>query len=299
MKSTYIFRAAIGAIVFASAVSAGHAQSPATRTQNVQINLRGAVGDRTFNCSETYPGIGTTGSTMTISDFRFFVQDVRLVDKKGNETPVTLSNDGKFQTERVALIDFEDGSGPCKSGSTDLNTAIRGTIPAGKYVGLKFKIGVPEDLNHLDPTKAPAPLNITRMMWSWQSGYKFARIDTKTTGRPNGYVLHLGSTDCKTDAATNATTCGHANRPEFSFAKFDITKDVATIDIKELFAGANVDINQEKTAAGCMSFEGDSDCAPVFKSLGLSFEGSKPIGQTVFKLTRSTRSLASVAEMRR
>ncbi|HMT06850.1 MAG TPA: metallo-mystery pair system four-Cys motif protein [Pyrinomonadaceae bacterium] len=280
-------------VLLLSGVVFSQAQQPIT------INLAAAVDGKQFNCSETYNGIGTTGSTMTVSDFRFYVHDVRLVDKKGKETSVSLTNDGKFQSERVALIDFEDGTGACKNGTADLNTTIRGAVPKGKYVGLKFKIGVPQDLNHLDPSKASAPLNVTRMMWSWQSGYKFARIDTKTTGRPNGYVLHLGSSDCKTDTSTNVTTCGHANRPEFSFVKFDLARDVATIDLKALFAGADVDTNQEKTASGCMSFDGDADCAPVFGNLGLPFAGTAARDQSVFSIKRMPTVRASVSEKRR
>ncbi len=264
------------------------------KARSVSINFQGVVGDKAFSCNETYGGIGTTKSTMTVSDFRFFVENVRLVDKKGKETPLTLTNDGKFQTDKVALIDFENGEGPCKNGTPELNTTIHGAVPKGKYVGVRFQIGVPEEMNHVDPTLQPSPLNITRMLWSWQMGYKFARIDTKTTGKPNGYVLHLGSTECTTDAASNTTKCKFANRPEFSFAKFNLAKDVVTVDLKSLFAGANVDINQEKTAAGCMSFEGDSDCKPVFANLGLSFEGSKPVKQTFIRSEKASKTTTLV-----
>lgn len=61
---------------------------------------------------------------MTISDFRFYIQNVRLVDKKGKETPVNLVSDGKFQTEKVALLDFENGEGNCSGGTKELNTII-------------------------------------------------------------------------------------------------------------------------------------------------------------------------------
>lgn len=246
----------------------------AKTNEKITINFQAVVGDKLFDCKESYEGIGTTRSKMTVSDFKIYVQDVRLIDKKGKATPVSLTNDGKFQTEKVAMLDFENGEGNCSSGTMDLNATIRGEIVKGKYVGLKFKIGVPEELNHLDPTLQPSPLNISKMMWSWQMGYKFARIDTKTTGRSSGYVLHLGSTKCETDS-DGKTVCGSENRPEFAFKKFDAKKDVVKIDLKALFSGANVDINQEKTAAGCMSFEGDADCLPIFKNLGLSFEGSK------------------------
>ncbi|HQU81600.1 MAG TPA: metallo-mystery pair system four-Cys motif protein [Pyrinomonadaceae bacterium] len=251
--------------------------------QSVTINFQAVVGEKAFDCKESYEGIGTTRSKMTVSDFKIYVQDVRLVDKNGKETPVSLTNDGKFQTEKVAMLDFENGEGNCASGTKELNTAIRGTAAKGKYSGVKFTIGVPTEINHLDPTLQASPLNITRMMWSWQIGYKFARIDTKTNGRPNGYVLHLGSTNCETDA-NGKTTCKYANRPEFSFAKFDLAKDVIKVDLKSLFANANVDVNKDKTSVGCMSFPGDDDCVEVFKSLGLKFEaeGNQSIGAQTF-----------------
>lgn len=253
------------------------------QTQPVNINFQAVVGNKAFDCKEIYEGIGTTKSKMSVTDFKIYVQDIRLVDKKGKETPVNLTNDGKFQTEKVALLDFENGEGTCSNGTKELNTAIRGTAAKGKYTGVKFLIGVPTEINHLDGTLQSSPLNITRMMWSWQIGYKFARIDTKTTGKPNGYVLHLGSTNCETDP-NGKTTCKYSNRPEFSFAKFDLAKDVIKVDLKALFEGANVDVNKEKTSAGCMSFPGDDDCLGIFKSLGLKFEaeGNQLSGKQTF-----------------
>ncbi|MBK7392286.1 MAG: metallo-mystery pair system four-Cys motif protein [Chloracidobacterium sp.] len=261
------------------------------KAQSVAINFQGVVGDKAFSCNETYGGIGTTKSSMTVSDFRFFVENVRLVDKKGKETPLTLTNDGKFQTDKVALIDFENGEGACKNGTPELNTTIRGAVPKGKYVGVRFQIGVPEELNHLDPTKQPSPLNITRMMWSWQAGFKFARIDTKTTGKPNGYVLHLGSAGCKADT-DGKITCTNSNRPEFAFAKFDAAKDVINVDLAALYKESNVDINQEKTASGCMSSPDDSDCKAVFLHLGLSFDGVTPAKQSFMRLENASKTTA-------
>lgn len=263
--------------------------------QTVTINFQAFVGDKPFDCRETYEGIGTTSSKMSVTDFKFYVQDVRLIDKKGKEISVNLVNDGKFQTEKVALLDFENGEGTCTNGTKELNTSIRGTVPKGKYSGVKFIIGVPEELNHLDPTLQPSPLNNTRMMWSWLLGFKFARIDTRTTGRPNGYVLHLGSVNCTKDEAGNIA-CARPNRPEFSFEKFDLEKNSIVVDLKSLFAGANLDFNQEKTAAGCMSFEGDSDCAPVFKNLGLPFDGNPAVKQTFLRAGKTVKQANKTAE---
>lgn len=266
------------------------------QTQPVSINFQAVVGDKAFDCRETYEGIGLTSSKMTITDFRFYVQNVRLIDAKGKEVEVALTNDGKFQTEKVAMLDFESGIGNCAGGTQELNTSIRGSVPKGKYRGVKFLIGVPEELNHFDPTLQPSPLNISKMMWSWQMGYKFARIDAKTTGRPNGFVLHLGSTKCETEAETKKTVCGSANRPEFAFEKFNFKKDIVKVDLKTLFAGANVDVNQPQTASGCMSFEGDSDCVPIFKNLGLSFEGSTVQKQIFMRVEKWAKAVNRKSE---
>lgn len=270
-------------ITLFSIISFAFGEQIKAQTQSISINFQAVVGDKAFDCKEIYEGIGTTNSKMTVSDFKIYIQDVRLIGKNGKEISVNLTNDGKFQTEQVAMLDFENGEGNCGNGTKELNTAIRGSVPKGKYSGVKFTIGVPTEINHLDGTLQPSPLNITRMMWNWQIGYKFARIDTKTTGRPNGYVLHLGSTNCETDTS-GKTSCKYANRPEFSFAKFDLAKDVIKVDLKALFANANVDKNKEQTSAGCMSFPGDDDCIGVFKSLGLKFEaeGNQLTGKQTF-----------------
>ncbi|MCB1025300.1 MAG: metallo-mystery pair system four-Cys motif protein [Acidobacteria bacterium] len=258
--------------------------------QNLEVNFEAVFGDQLFKCGEIYKGIGTTNSEMSVTDLRLFIQDVRLTNENGEEVSFNFVSDGKFQSEKVAMLDFENGKDGCDGGTSDLNTSISGMIPKGKYKGLKFKIGVPEELNHLDPTFQPAPLNISKMMWSWQLGYKFLRIDTKTIGMPGGYVLHLGSTECKTDAVTNRAECKNANRPEFVLENFDPAKEVVKIDLKALFANANVDSNQDKTALGCMSFEVDRDCDTVFKNLGLAFRGNAAGRQNV---VRSGKPLAN------
>ncbi|PJN92728.1 metallo-mystery pair system four-Cys motif protein, partial [Amaricoccus sp. HAR-UPW-R2A-40] len=49
-------------------------------------------------------------------------------------------------------------------------------------VGLAFEIGVPFDLNHGDPTLAPAPLDLTAMFWTWRGGYKFLKFEVAPEG---------------------------------------------------------------------------------------------------------------------
>ena len=170
-----------------------HAAMTGGATQEVALRFKPVVGDKPFTCGQSYEGIGSTNSKITPTDFRFYVHNVRLIDAAGKETAVALEQDGKWQVDNLALLDFENGSGPCANGPADTNEVVKGKAPAGKYVGVKFAVGVPFERNHADPAKAPSPLNLTQLFWVWNSGYKFARIEMQTTGLPQGWMLHLGS----------------------------------------------------------------------------------------------------------
>lgn len=243
----------------------------ARQNMPVHVDFAAVVADKPFACGQSYSNIGTTKSSVTVSDFRFFVSGVALLDAAGKETPVALTQDGKWQNGAVALIDFENGTATCSNGTPDLHTSIDGTVPPGDYVGLRFDIGLPFDVNHKDPTTAPSPLNLTRLFWNWNAGYKFARIDMKTTGQPQGWVLHLGSTACSPGGGPNVvpTSCANENKPRIVFPSFDLSKQIVQFDLAAMLAQSNVDVNTKDTASGCMSTPTDPECPALFATLGL------------------------------
>ena len=149
-------------------------------TKEVAIDFEAWVGDEEFACGESYENIGTSQSTVTPTDFRFYVSNITLTDESGNTVPLELEQDGKWQHQNVALLDFEDGTSTCDNGTAEMNTVVVGTVPEGDYQSLQFTMGVPEDLNHEDAAIAPTPLNLTSMWWNWQGGYKFLRVDLET-----------------------------------------------------------------------------------------------------------------------
>jgi uncharacterized repeat protein (TIGR04052 family) len=149
-------------------------------TQKIAINFAAYVGEAEFACGDSYEEVGTTKSTITPKDFRFYVSNLALIDEAGNAIPLKLSQDGKWQYQNTALLDFEDGTKSCDNGTAEINTKVVGTIPAGDYQSLQFTLGVPQKLNHSDAAIAPSPLNLTSMWWNWQGGYKFLRVDLET-----------------------------------------------------------------------------------------------------------------------
>lgn len=253
---------------------------------DVAITFKPMVGDKAFACGQTYTGLGTTGSTYEPKDFRLYIHNVRLISHDGWDVPVTLTEDGAWQQDGVALLDFENKTGLCSNGTEATNDRVVGTVPAGSYMGLRFTVGVPFEKNHQDASTAHAPLNVSTMFWGWAGGYKFIRLDGRTTGLPTGHNFHVGSTECQTSGPNQVTSCEHPNRSEVQIMNFDPSAGSAVVvDVAALFSGSDLDANQDDTAPGCMSELIDEDCAPLFQRMGLGFGTTQanPSGQVFFR----------------
>jgi len=158
--------------------------SSAAMADEVALRFAAEVNGDAFACGQDYSPVGTTGSTVTPGDYRFFISSVALIDAAGNAVPVELTQDGMWQHANLALLDFENGTGPCINGNGALNDVVKGSVPAGQYTGVQFTMGVPFELNHADVVLAPSPLNLSAMFWNWQGGHRFLKVDMSTSGRP-------------------------------------------------------------------------------------------------------------------
>jgi len=247
--------------------------------QAVTIAFAAEVGGAPFACGQSYAGIGSTAASYVGTDFRFYVHDVRLVGEDGDVAVALDANE--YQADGVALLDFETGGTGCQMGSTGTHTELTGTVPAGTYTGIKFKVGVPFAKNHLDVATAAAPLNIPAMYWAWSSGYKFLKIDG-AVGMA-GFNVHLGSTGCGTMGTTPPTgACANPNIMDVALTGFSPATSVIVADVARVLDGVDVTVNTAMTAPGCMSFPNDPECNTVLPKLGLAY-GANPAGtQTLF-----------------
>lgn len=254
--------------------------------QPVSIQFRAVAGAAELACGKSFSNIGTTKSTITPRDFRFYVHNVRLLDEAGKEIPVDLKQDEKWQLDNVALLDFENATGACRNGTPDTNDRVTGSVPQGRYRGLRFTLGVPFEKNHTDLTKMPPPLNLTALAWVWNAGRKFARLDFSSTGVQRGYAIHLGSTGCTpNDSQTTVPTkCSEPNRLEVEFPHFDPASDAVIADIAALLQDSNVD-EGGRMMSGCMSGHSTRACAPLFSNFGLPFPDQPTKPQTFFRKT--------------
>jgi uncharacterized repeat protein (TIGR04052 family) len=263
------------------------AAQPALAEQEVAIRFAAQVNGAAFVCGQSYPGLGSTNATATPTDFRFYVHDVQLLRGDGTAVPVRLA-ETPWQRDGVALLDFENGQGPCaQGGNAAVNEALRGSVAPGSYTGIRFTLGVPECHNHQDATVAPSPFNLTAMFWNWQNGYKFLKVDFQVAGEMpvapqapvhggaagrGGFSVHLGSTQCVASAPTEpGRDCRNPNRPVITLTGFDPLSQPVIADIGPVLAGVDITRNTPGTPPGCMSFLNDPECRPVLPALGLPY----------------------------
>ena len=120
------------------------------------------------------------GQDFTINLLKFYVSNVALVNADGSEVAL----------EGLELASFEPGDA-----TTDA-TFMTLEAPEGSYSGIRFDIGVPRDLNHLDATLQDAPLGVDAgMYWAWNPGYIFYRLEgqTEVAGATQPWLLHMGT----------------------------------------------------------------------------------------------------------
>jgi uncharacterized repeat protein (TIGR04052 family) len=215
------------------------------RKDSVQVQFRPAFGDAPANM---------------MSDLRFYVHDVELLDSHGGFEPLVLIPDGRWQDDTVALVDL---AGP------EINEAIRGQAQAAhKFFGIRFTIGVPFAKNHANPLTAAAPLNQGDLFWSWQTGYKSLRADLSTD--IGAWSFHLGSTGCASASAVRAPSapCVQPNHMRIELSGFDPTRAPIEVHVDELFA------SMKASGAGACTgaYATDPACGDIFRKTGLRIE---------------------------
>jgi uncharacterized repeat protein (TIGR04052 family) len=230
----------------------------------VQIPFAATIGGVPFSCRAAAGGF-------TPTDLRFYVHGIELLDRTGKAVAVRLDSDGIWQEEVVALLDFENGEDHCSDGTPGTNTVIRGRVPAAEYRGLRFLVGVPFALNHADPASAAAPLNLGRMHWGWQAGYKFLRFEGAMAG--SAFRLHLGSTGCE-GTVGHITGCARPNRVLVDLPAFRPQQSQVRLELGEL---------PRQAPGSCMAETDQPSCRAAFALLGLSLASGVPSGtQSLF-----------------
>ncbi|XDD53900.1 MbnP family copper-binding protein [Leptospira sp. WS4.C2] len=238
--------------------------------QAVNLNFEALANGQTL---VTGSNITADSRTVQFRDFRLYISEVKLVKADGTTVDVTLSTDNVWQSNGVALVDLETTQ------TTETNTKVTGTAPAGSYTGVQFSVGVPEALNHLDRTNQAAPLNNGAMYWSWTGGYKHSKIEFTYNGT-DWTSLHVGSTTCS--GAPNYGNCSKKFRASIQLTgQFNSNNQKVSFDVDKLLNG-----HTYGAMGMCMPGTG-APCDTLVQAFGLNISSGavdSSITQRVFSL---------------
>lgn len=235
----------------------------------VVIPFEARFRDQVATCGPEYDHVGVGDDSVKLQDLRMFVHDVLLVTAAGEAVPVTLDASPWVYDGQIALLDFEDGNYPC-DGDADTNTELSGTAPPGNYVGIRFTIGVPFELNHVDPTPFGPPLDAPEMFANTQDGHSFFRweVEIGGTNPPHRFPLDVRSIGCVNGAGGVTEECASPNRLTVDLPAFDLSASKVVMQLERLAVRNDLDVNQGG-ALGCASEASDQDCRDLFVAYGL------------------------------
>jgi len=261
------------------------------------LQFSALIGDKKLECGKEYKDIGKTKASIQLLAFRFFVHDIKLVRKNGEKVPLELKQDKKWQYKNIALLDFVNDTGKCKTGSPEVNEKVIGyAAKHDDYQGVSFQVGIPADLNNsVNAPIAPPPLNTSGMWWSWKGGFKYMRLDVKTD-KHRTWFFHLGSSQCSGDLGKNYK-CSKGNISNIVLSNFAPGTNQVVFDALKLYKDIdlnapidpkkdeNKDGKPDDTLPGCM-FERDPECKMLFNHLGLHWgaKGGASLVQSVFSV---------------
>lgn len=176
----------------------------------VRLNVTPLWNGALFDKNIIYTNV--TDHDVRVQLFRLYLGDLYL-----------LNDTSEHHLSDAELFNLTDGAQ-----SIDLEA------PAGTYTGLHFGIGIPESINHQDPTQYAAdhPLSVSNgMHWDWANGYRFVifdgRFDTLTNDTialPELFSIHTGMDTCYREIALDGLVI---TVDSGAFTQVDITFDLA------------------------------------------------------------------------
>lgn len=190
--------------------SGGSSSDPAT----LRLDVEAMAGTNAFQAGQAFAVNGTTGQ---LDVAQLYLSGITLLHEDGREIsiladePVTVRAQDESQTEiqhtvseRYVLVDADAGE----------SLTTLGEVPAGRYTGVRFLLGVDGLDNRAAmedfPASHPLAAQASSMHWSWNAGYVFLRLDglldidgdgavDAATGTPGDaasgqWRLHVGGT---------------------------------------------------------------------------------------------------------
>ena len=175
------------------------------------------------------------GRSIRFELMKFYLSNLSFIDKNGEV----------FQANEIALMDL----------SMENSSSLNFSIPSAKYTAIQFGVGVPKELNEMDPSSFSEdnhPLSTTQgTYWGMNSLYRFAmfdgRYDLEADGIFDGtFSYHTGHNEAYRLVTLNKN---------YNFKNKETYNITIGINISKIIdgVGGNIDIVNES------NYHGDTD----------------------------------------
>ena len=240
-----------------------------TAKSHTQINVQLLWQNDELNCQTPF-NTGEMNKNWLIEQFQFFISHIEYGSAEKGWQKVNLAPT-PFQAHDTVLLGTNCLSAKQQAGSlknSNWTIELEPLPGAGinKNSAIRFTLGVPFEVNHLNPISQKSPLNLPSMFWVWQTGHKFMRLELAANNEQ--WLFHLGSTGCKSASAMRAPkqACRYPNRFNFelplainSDGRLALNFDLATLL-------NNVDLT---LSSSCQSEQNKLSCQQLFNNLSL------------------------------
>jgi cytochrome c peroxidase len=199
----------------------------------------------------------TARNTLSVTRAAYLLSNFALVNSAGERVEVGTSEAGA----NVALVDA--------TARVPRERVVLVDVPAGDYVELSFDVGLPDSLNHSDPSRwGPGhALNpsVNNLHWNWQGGYVFFALEGRWVQADDtlgGYVFHVATRQHLTRVTLPAIFTHGA---EASGVKIEL-------DVARVFGGVHtIALSDDPASHTTHSAPGDELAANIASNLARAF----------------------------
>lgn len=175
MKTILLLMLVLAPLLTSLLLACTEESTPPVQTGNLSLRFDHVVGEAPLQLNGP-PYTTPAGETFTVSQFAYYVSNIRLRRADGTEFA---------PADRYYLV---------REDEPDSKHLTLAGVPAGRYTALSFVIGV-DSARNCSGAQTGALDPVHGMFWSWNTGYIFLRLEGNSPQSPQPYQklqLHVG-----------------------------------------------------------------------------------------------------------
>jgi len=232
--------------------------------ENNKITFQVQFSGKNIHCESTFPLSVTTKAMWQYTQLQFFISNIELKNTQGGWYKPALIK-SPYQSHDIALLGEHCNKANKSKRNWSLNFANKVNIKAANAI--RFTLGIPFRLNHLNPLTQESPLNVPSMFWGWQQGHKFLRLEMSSrlpqSLKTNNWLFHLGSVGCKASSPLRSPKqeCLQPNRYTFQLPLVD-NNNTIVLNLSTLLRGISL-----QSENNCQSAPDNKTCQQLMANL--------------------------------